>query len=284
MTRIDVSNMTQFAARDFRAPVRAGDYIGEDGLLRCGKCGTPRECRVSTHGNGGLGLKGVKWDAKNERTVIRPTMCRCEMTRIESEERDREDAARNEMERVRRARCFDNRGLASCTFDADDSADSEPSREARAYCAAFVENRREGNGLIFLGGVGCGKTFYAACIANDLLDRGMKVRVTSLSALSGGTQVGDGLPRAIKELKSCDLVVLDDLGTERDTPYANECCYQIVNALTTDRIPIVATSNMTLAELGSQTGGESDRVKSRIIERCRPVVMCGPDRRRPVLR
>lgn len=268
MSVFGTESLKRFAESDFRAKAEEGDYMGGDGLLYCGKCGTPKECRVPS-GAGG-------------RDVVRPVQCRCVSERFERREREREESLRRAAESARRRRCFDIPGLSGFTFEADDSRGSKASAEARAYAGGFTEHRRSGSGLIFLGGVGCGKTFYAACIANDLFGRGLDVKVTSLSILTRrmAEDYGKGFSRVLGELERCDAVVIDDLGTERSTPTANECCYQIVNTLTTARVPMIITSNMSVKELGRESGGETDRIYSRIIERCKPVVMTGGDRRK----
>lgn len=268
MSVLGTESLRRFAESDFRAKAEKGDYMGADGLLYCGKCGTPKECRVPS-GTGG-------------REVVRPVQCRCVSERFERREREREESLRMAAERARRRRCFDIPGLSVMTFDADDSPGSKASVEARGYASGFTEYRRSGSGLIFLGGVGCGKTFYAACIANELFGRGMDVKVTSLSILAQRMteEYRRNFSLVLEELEGCDAVVIDDLGTERTTPTANECCYQIVNTLTTARVPMVITSNVTVKELGRESGSETDRIYSRIIERCKPVVMTGGDRRK----
>lgn len=266
--------------RDFRARASEGDFYGSDGLLRCGRCGTPKECRISAYGAGKLGFKGVRWVPGKDISCIRPTMCECEAGRLREEEERHERAVLLASARAERAKSWDIEGLERCTFDADDMADPAASGAARRYADGF--DGIDGRGLILMGGVGCGKTFLAACIANELSGRGVKVRVTSLTSLCQkmtGNYRSD-FTSTLSGLKSRQLVVLDDLGSERRTQTATECAYEVVNALYTARVPMVVTTNLTPAEMKRPGDVESDRIYSRIIERCELVVMSSRDRRK----
>lgn len=271
-------------ARDMRAVPAEGDWYGEDGLLVCGRCGTPKECRVPVCGNGALGYMGARWEGGESREVIRPIMCSCRER--EAADADMAEAAfkAGARDAANRAACWDIGGCSSMTFDADDGSDPVASGEARAYAEGFPGTSDGGRGLVFLGGVGCGKTFMAACIANRLLDSGAKVRFTSISELARRASASGygGSSEAVGSIRHADLVVLDDFGTERQTPSMQEFRYQVVNTLYSERVPMVVTTNLTRRELMASTGAESDRVFSRIVERCRPVVMAGADRRKMV--
>lgn len=281
---VTTAELRKSIARDMRAVPAEGDYYGADGLLVCGRCGTPKECRVPVCGNGALGYMGARWEADSSRAVIRPIMCSCRER--EAADADMAGAAfkADARDAANRAACWDIGGCSSMTFDADDGSDPVASGEARAYAEGFPGTSDGGRGLVFLGGVGCGKTFMAACVANLLLDSGAKVRFTSISELARRASASGygGSSEAVGSVKHADLVVLDDFGTERQTPSMQEFRYQVVNTLYSEKVPMVVTTNLTRRELMASTGTESDRVFSRIVGRCRPVVMAGADRRKMV--
>lgn len=281
---VTTAELRKSIARDMRAVPAEGDYYGADGLLVCGRCGTPKECRVPVCGNGALEYMGARWEADSSRAVIRPIMCSCRER--EAADADMAEAAfkADARDAANRAACWDIGRCSSMTFDADDGSDPVASGEARAYAEGFPGTSDGGRGLVFLGGVGCGKTFMAACVANLLLDSGAKVRFTSISELARRASASGygGSSEAVGSVKHADLVVLDDFGTERQTPSMQEFRYQVVNTLYSEKVPMVVTTNLTRRELMASTGTESDRVFSRIVGRCRPVVMAGADRRKMV--
>lgn len=250
-----------------RAKPNEGDFYNEDGLLCCGRCGEPREVRVPIPGTENVGIFGG--------------MCRCEREK-DDERRRRDEAARLEREkRANRARCFDIGDMAGCTFASDDSRDREASETCRAYVDTFEASRAKGHGILMTGEFGCGKTFLAGCVANALLDRGYRVKFTSLSFLNGRItrNYGNAGP-IIDMLRECDLVIFDDLGTERRTSTANENAYQIVNALYEDRVPMVFTTNIPAKEISTDANPDNARIYSRIIGRCKPLKVRGEDRRK----
>lgn len=92
---------------------------------------------------------------------------------------------------------------------------------ARRYVGHFAEFQKNGQGLLFWGNVGTGKTFLAGCIANALMEKNIPVLMTSfpklLNAL-GGLYSGEK-NEYLKSLNQFRLLIIDDLGVERDTPY-----------------------------------------------------------------
>lgn len=278
---IGMAALRDAIGRDMRARVADGDFYGDDGLLRCGKCGTPKECLVPTHGTGELGYRSDAWGDGNK-MVVRPIQCRCAREARETEERNLLLASRASVKARNKKRCFDIEGCSEYTFEMDDRADSVATEEARAFVMSFQDRAKSGSGLIFMGGIGCGKTFHAACVANELLEQGKRVKFTSLNILSQKMteDYRNNFSKVIADIKGYDLVVLDDLGTERDTPTSMECCYQIVNTLYQKKVPMLLTTNMSRAEFKSPGDVERERIYSRIMQRCRPVVMSGKDRRK----
>ena len=144
------------------------DYIGVDGLLYCGKCNTPKQCRITTF-----------W---GDRTVHQ--MCACAAGEYNAM---REQVRRNTLGmRISemRAECFQDAALRRCTFDMNDNAMPEITDICRRYVLNFGTFRESGEGLLFYGPCGSGKTFFASCIANAVVDRGYPARVISFVQLA----------------------------------------------------------------------------------------------------
>lgn len=159
-------------------------------------------------------------------------------------------------------------GLASATFDnfipSGRAGISAPAAESlrAAYDAAQAYARQPLGWIVLQGGVGCGKTHLAAAIANavvagdtaayfetapDLLDR--------LRAHFGDSEEHN-FTEAFERIRNAPLLVLDDLGTENQTPWAVEKLFQILNYRYTNRLPTVITTNVPL-----------DRIEARIRSR-----------------
>ena len=136
---------------------------------------------------------------------------------------------------------------------------------ARAYAA-----KPEG-WLLLMGRYGCGKTHLAAAIANHRLGLGEQalfVVVPDLldhlrAAFNPSSTVS--LDRRFEEVRNAPLLVLDDLGTQSTTPWAQEKLYQLLNHRYNAKLPTVITTNLTLEEIDA-------RLRARILDPRRVIV------------
>jgi len=153
--------------------------------------------------------------------------------------------------------------------------------QARRYADHWNEMYENSLGLLFWGRPGTGKTFAAACIANALLEiediHQPTVRMTTfahvLNALPAMT--AQDKERYLQGLLDCDLLILDDFGMERQTEYAREQIFHIVDGRYLSRRPLIVTTNLTLKELKAPADLAQQRIYDRILERCVPVCFDG---------
>lgn len=249
------------------------DYRGEDNLVYCGKCHTPKET-VKKVPPGMFGDSDVK---------VFPCLCKCEIERMEAEKA--EEAHKQEMFRIRRKR--DASMMEGKYFDARFSSytvtkDNEKVlRTARRYTDMFEQMFRDNQGLIFYGPVGTGKSFTAACIANELLENNISVIMTSFVKILQNIQ-GDAGKEAeyISMLNTVKLLILDDLGTERNTDYALEKVYNIIDSRSRASKPMVLTTNLDLRDMMEASDIRYQRIYDRILETCYPVRVAGDSFRR----
>lgn len=197
---------------------------------------------------------------------------------MDREERLREAMEREKANRIqqKRKRVFGSaQGLMDCTFDRDNGAVPQLAW-ARQYVEHWPEMRRENMGLLFWGPAGTGKTFAAACIANALVDLEVGVRMITLgeALLNLFGMSGEERIQYLEVLTTCGLLILDDFGVERRTPYAREQVYEIVNRRYLSGRPMVVTTNLTLEELKNANRDDS-RIHDRVLERCVPVCFDG---------
>lgn len=242
-------------------PPLEGDYTDNDGLLRCGKCGGRKRSRVEVSGE----------------KIIVPVWCEC-MKQAKSEEKNQSAALMAQMRvgELRRLSLMDS-ALSSVRFTSTDTS-GENARSVeicRRYAQKFPQMRQDNRGLLLFGGVGTGKTHTAACIANELLEQGYPVVITSLVKLVDG-----GTEDICSRMSSIDLLILDDLGAERSTDYALEQVYNIVDSRYRAGLPVIYTANLTLEELKHPSDLRYARIYDRILERCFPVEFRGNSRRK----
>ena len=162
--------------------------------------------------------------------------------------------------------------LAAVKFSgADQSGDNASSiAKCRRYAEKFAQMRRDNRGLLLFGGVGTGKTYTAACIANELLAQGIPVVMTSLVKLIDG-----GTDELCSRMAAIDLLILDDLGAERSTDYALEQIYNIVDSRYRSRKPLIVTTNLTLDEIRHPQDTAHARIYDRLLEMCVPISCIG---------
>jgi DNA replication protein DnaC len=124
---------------------------------------------------------------------------------------------------------------------------------AVAMARQFAETPE--NWLVFVGEHGCGKTHLAAAIANGCADGGRPVvfkEVPELLDHLRATYRPDSpvtYDQLFEAVRSAPLLILDDLGTESATPWAQEKLHQIFNYRYAARLPTVITMRKTLEEI-----------------------------------
>ncbi len=179
-------------------------------------------------------------------------------------------------ERYRRS-MMDSRLLTS-TFETaqPNPTNDRAMRLCRSYAARFDDMLAKNQGLLLYGGVGTGKTFAAACIANELLERGISVVMTSFVRVLERLQRFDDAERELLDkMNAAKLLIIDDLGAERSTDYALEKVYRVVDERSRVRLPMILTTNLDLNELMSTSDVRYDRIYDRILEMCYPVRFTG---------
>lgn len=259
-----IETMTRNASQD--SHYEEGDYLNEDGLLICGKCHTPKQCRFI-----------ATWDGKEKKPY---TLCDCARARRDAEEQARQaQNLRIEVNRLRKLG-FPDSEMADWTFAHDDGTDPKTTSIAHKYVDNFPEMKKRGKGLLLYGPVGTGKTHAAACIANELINQGRPCLVTNFARITNTLQgMFDGKQRYLDDFNRLDLLVIDDLAAERDTSYMNEMIFNIIDSRYRSGKPLIVTSNLTQAELTAPTSVDKERIYSRLLEMCVPVEVKGADRR-----
>lgn len=248
-----------------RVPRNNDTHIGEDGLAYCNQCGTARQCRVELFG----------------KVQIVPCICRCMSEGMDREEAERKKRERElELERYR-SLGFACREMCDYTFRRDDGSAPDVAKAMKRYVENFDRFLEDGKGLLLWGDVGTGKTFFAACAVNALIDSGYPCLMTNFSRLTNAMQkTWTDKQEYIDSLSRFSLVAIDDLGVERDTEYMSENVTTIIDALYRSKTPMIITSNFTPKELVDVAEIRKRRVYDRLLERCFPIKVNAPSRRK----
>ena len=241
------------------------DYMDADTeLLVCGECHTKKQKRISFLGE--------------ERIV--GCLCRCAAEKLEKERE--EQRIKDELLHIRQMKSagLQDRAFYNYTFDRCD-ASQENAVYVKRYVEHFSEMAQTGQGLLFWGNVGTSKTFLAGCIANALLEQKIPVLMTSfpkiLNALGG--LYSSERNEYLASLNRYILLVIDDMGIERDTQYTLETVYTVIDERYKSGKPFIITTNIQLDILRNPQDLEHARIYDRIMERCMPVFFGGKNYR-----
>ena len=242
-----------------------GDYTGEDGLLYCGKCRTPKQFRM---------------DAPPLEGRLLPHPCRCEQERLDRE------AAEQEAERHHRAvadlkdKGFTDPAMRTWTF-ANDNGKCPQMKHAHFYVENWTAMQEENIGYLLWGGVGTGKSYFAGCIANALMEQEVAVRMTNFALiLNDLTASFEGRNEYIARLCRAPLLILDDFGMERGTEYGLEQVYNVVDSRYRSRRPLIVTTNLSLQDLQHPKDTAHARIYDRLLEMCAPIRFSGENFRK----
>jgi DNA replication protein DnaC len=153
-------------------------------------------------------------------------------------------------------------------------------KTARRYAEHWEEMKSSNSGLLFYGGCGTGKSYAAACIVNYLIDEGVSAIMLNTAEVLSQMGDFDAGNEWLDTVMRYQLVVLDDLGAERDTQYATELLFRFVDARNRSRKPLICTTNLTLAELREPSDLAHARIYDRILGTCVPVNFGNDSRRK----
>lgn len=245
------------------------DFVDDEGFLVCGKCRTRRQTEITVPDLTGSG-------AEIKKLVM--VSCECRKKEIEREnERRKREEERQRIEALRRQSLLHGK-LAGHTFDSFEVTDYNRQNAVliKRYVKNFDKMFDENQGLLFYGDCSTGKTFSAACIANYLIDHGTSVIMTSFVDILNLFQKDQFAAEDLMErMNRVKLLIIDDLGAERDTSYALEKVYGIIDARGRSKKPLILTTNLGLNDMLREQDVRFKRIYERVFELCYPVEFAG---------
>ena len=243
------------------------DYTGEDGLLYCGKCRKPKEAYFP---------EGKRFFGRDRH----PAECDCQ--RAEREKREAAEKERSHRETVERLKRqgFTDPTMREWTF-ANDNGKCPQMKNAAEYVERWEEMQSGNYGLILWGKVGTGKSYFAGCIANALMEQEVAVCMTNFALILNDLAASfTGRNEYIARLCSYPLLILDDFGMERGTEYGLEQVYNVIDSRYRSNKPLIVTTNLTVEELQHPEDTPHARIYDRLIEMCSPVRFTGSNFRK----
>ena len=240
------------------------DFI-RDGLIYCGNCKKPRQKRIRFPIGG------------NQEKVVW-VLCECGAAKLERENARFEfEEKMRRINRIKSASMMPGK-LKTASFDSFEvkKENSKAYRISREYVDNFLDMEKVNQGLLFYGPVGTGKSYTAACIANALMEKEIPVIMTSFVKILQDfwtfDQSGGGYLETLNEAR---LLIVDDLGAERNTDYSLEKVYSVVEDRIRANKPMILTTNLTLEEMMQVHDIRYKRIYDRIFEACFPVLIDG---------
>ena len=251
---MNVSGMVNRLAGDVQKMDTPGDYR-ENGIVHCAVCGEPKQARKQLpDGKGGF----------VERLV--PISCACVRAKDEAaRQKDRREQFMSSMEQMWAA---DQLQIPNClrkTFDVDDRHAANVSEVCRRYAAQWPKMKLENIGVLLFGAVGAGKSFYACAIANAVLAQLDSAVITSFPRILNLLQSTQDKQALLDRMQSYSLLVL---GAERDTAYAAEQVFNVVDARVQTGLPLIVTTNLSVAEMQQADSMQLKRIYDRVLELC----------------
>ena len=168
-------------------------------------------------------------------------------------------------------------------FDIYDSPEvAEAMRTSLAVVRDFADNfgKNTDKNFLFIGNTGTGKTHISSAVARRVIEKGYDVLYDSVQNIISAFET-DTFRRGPESLSAkfleCDLLIVDDLGTEFSTQFTVSCIYNLINTRYNRGLSTIISTNLDPVQLSKQY---DDRIYSRLVgNNCTPILFRGTDYR-----
>ena len=244
----------------------------------CGKCHTPKQSyhRLPIHpisfADDGSIIMSLR---------LVPIACQCKRDEQEREiERDRQLQFELWMDQQTHLYGISGGISKDATFEADDGRDENALKKCVRYVETWPQMRDNNIGVLFCGANSTGKSFHAEMIVNALLKKRVPALVTSFPALLSAMEKFGEKREIVNHLRLFDLVVIDDLGAERDSPFGLEQVFNVIDARYRQKKPLIVTTNIAYEDLKNESELRYKRIYERVVEMCPVVISLNAGHRR----
>lgn len=175
-----------------------------------------------------------------------------------------------------------NNNFSLLSYEYHSGEDLSHFEKAVENCKNFIKNfDSDYRNLFFYGTVGTGKSFLSGCVAKELMDQGHSVIYFGaaglfdlLSKVSFDAKSRDERQNTYSDLYQCDLLIIDDLGTELTNQFTASQLFSLLNERNIGRKATIISTNLSLRELQDRY---SDRIFSRITSNFEVCKLTGAD-------
>ena len=205
-----------------------------------------------------------------------PALCKCAAkARAEKESEEKKEQHRRNVTMLQ-AEAFRDIPAALWRFDAAPAMTAQLAK-TKQYAENWDGFKCDEIGLLLFGNVGTGKSYAAGCITNALIDRLESVLFVGMSDVVNRMQGNFGSDRDhyMKSLMRPDLLILDDLGAERNTSFGKERVFDVVDKRLLTGKPMIVTTNIPLSVMKQAADLDDRRIFDRILEACVPIMFDG---------
>lgn len=168
-------------------------------------------------------------------------------------------------------------------YPAQDRGGMEANYRTLREFAAHFDSRR-GENYLLIGTTGLGKTHLSTSVARLVIDSGFDVVYDTAQGVFSAfeaAQFGRDEDAGEEKYLRCELLILDDLGTELTNNFTVACLYNIINTRLNNHLSTIINTNLTHSELRTRY---ADRITSRLFGEFRPLLFTGSDIRREKLK
>lgn len=177
---------------------------------------------------------------------------------------------------------LEENNFSTLSYEYYEGEDLQRFKNTVVTCKNFINNfNSDYHNLFFYGTVGTGKSFLSGCVAKELIESGHSVIYFSaaglfdvLSRMKFDYKNTEELHNAYEDLFQCDLLIIDDLGTEYTNNFVNSQFFSLINDRHLRQKAVIISTNLSLADFRDRY---SDRIFSRITSSYEICKITGPD-------
>ena len=177
---------------------------------------------------------------------------------------------------------LENENFSTLSYEYYEGEDLLRFKNTVTTCRNFINNfNSDYHNLFFYGTVGTGKSFLSGCVAKELIENGHSVIYFSaaglfdtLSKVKFDYKNTEDLHKAYEDLFQCDLLIIDDLGTELTNNFVNSQLFSLINDRHLQQKAVIISTNLSLEDFRNRY---SDRIFSRITSNYEICKITGPD-------
>ncbi len=238
----------------------------KDGKIYCGIC---HKVKVQT-----LYLQNMAFPA------VSP--CDCELKKDEEKQRNLKEQENFIKYLSNREICFESfkdkkNEMYNKTFENSD--DDKHLDYCKKWAEDFNENYKSTDSLLLYGDIGVGKSHQATCIANAVLLKNFTVKMTDFAEIEKNQGDIGKRKEYYNSLNDYDLLIIDDLGVERNSEYMQEIVFYVINKRINSNKPFIITTNLEITYILNCDDIGKKRIYDRLIGACEPLEFRGKSKR-----